>query len=184
LNFRHGFLLILAMVMLALASGCESPEARVIAMDEKVDDSFAATVELCRKVSKKSGKRIGISNEFRMTSKSNVRAFLDVENVELERTYTWHLSWVKPDGKEMFRKFAEVKTIAVPDGFETTIQWKKAHELLYLKETVISSEEPAYSLATKLNISESKERIPGAYKFQVYLDRKYLLEEEFTVLVK
>jgi hypothetical protein len=182
LILQRGFLFALMLVMLTLASGCESPEAEAVLAGDKTDGTFVANVELCRKVSKKSGRRIGVGDEFRITSKSNVRAYLDVEEAVPGRTYTWHLSWVRPDGKEMFRKFAEVTLNEGPDGYETTIQWKKAEDLHYLKEKVITSDDPSYTLATKFNISESKERVPGDYRFRVYLDRKFLMEKEFTVL--
>ncbi len=165
-----------------LAQGCKTPEPKAVVAGDKAENSFKASIELCRKVSKKSGKRIGLGNEFKMTRKSKVRAFVDVEGAVPGRTYTWHLSWVKPDGKEMFRKFAEVTMVEGADGYEAIIQWKKAENLHYLKETVVKSEDGSYSLPAKLNISASKERIPGTYRFQVYLDRKFLLEEEFEVL--
>ena len=186
MKIRLFFLLVLAFLVLLL-SGCSSDEVKQVRASQLgetlAEDAFSVETTLCRKVSKKSGRRIGAGNEFKVRKKSSVRALVDFNHVNQERPYTVHLSWVRPDGREMFRKFAEVKQSQIEDGqFQTVINWLKAENLHYVKADTLLSEQPEFTLETKFNISENKTRQPGLYHFRVYLDRGLLLEEPFTVI--
>jgi hypothetical protein len=176
----------LAMAVLFLLSGCASEEVQqmrsVQAGDPASEDTFDATVTLCRKVGTKSGKRIGAGQEFDMSEKSYVWAFADFNNVINERPYTVHLAWIRPDGREMFRKYAEVRQHAAgEDQFRTVINWLDAEDLHKIKSDTLVNDEPDFTLETRFNTSLKKEREPGLYHFRVYLDRALLLEEPFTV---
>jgi hypothetical protein len=92
-----------------------------------------------------------------------------------------HLVWIKPDGKEMYRRYAEVRAERASDDYVTTIQWKKPEDLSYLNTEQQVSPQPAFTLASRLNISHSRQRVPGDYRFRVYLDRRLLLERNFTL---
>ena len=179
----------LAMAALFLLFGCSSEEVKQMRshqVDESAaEDSFNATVTLCRKVGTKSGRRIGAGQEFDMSGKSYVRAFADFTNVKTDRPYTVHLAWIRPDGREMFRKFAEVKQQNVETNqFRTVINWLDAEDLHKIKSDTLVTDEPNFTLETRFNTSLKKEREPGLYHFRVYLDRSLLLEEPFTVKLR
>ena len=183
----HLLVPILLIAVLLLLSGCASEEVqqvRAVGAGEALsDDAFAAEVTLCRKVGRKSGRRIGTGHEFKMSKKSHVRAFVDFTNVKAERPYTVHLVWIRPDGREMFRKYAEVRQRAVgPDEYHTVINWLDAEDLHKVKTDTLVMTEPDFTLGSRFNISQKKEREPGLYHFRVYLDRALLLEEPFTVI--
>ena len=206
---RVFFMSSLAVVCLGMClcvglAGCESEEAQqfiargaALAADDDhplPDDGFDARVTLCRKVGKKTGKRIGIATSFQIApwkegqkaKKQYVNGVVDFENVEPGRVYPVHLVWIKPGGKEMFRKYAEVEVTEVEGtevatSYQTQIRWLKAEFLHYLKEKTVESDEPTFSLSARLNISADKAREPGTYMFRVYLDRRLLIEEPFEV---
>lgn len=176
--------LMVAAVM--LLSGCASEETQQVLAarsEESADDSaFAAQVTLCRKVGSKTGRRIGAGNEFVMSTKSYVRAFVDFTNVKPGRPYTVHMAWIRPDGREMFRKYAVVSQgEAAEEGFSTVINWLDAEDLHKIKSDTLVTATPEFTLGTRFNTSLKKERVPGLYHFRVYLDRRLLLEEPFTV---
>ncbi len=173
--------------ILLLLSGCASEEVHQVrtlsAGEAPEDDAFSASVTLCRKVGSKSGRRIGAGHEFKMSKKSHVRAFVDFANVKAERPYTVHLVWIRPDGREMFRKYAEVRQHAAgTDEFRTVIKWLNAEDLHKVKADTLVMAEPDFTLGSRFNISLKKEREPGLYHFRVYLDRALLFEEPFTVV--
>lgn len=180
------FALVLATSLLA---GCgqkrvaefKASQARLAADPAALDGAFSVDLTLARRVSKKSGRPIGAGTEFVMKGKSRVNAIVDVANVEPGEVNAFHLVWIKPGRKEMFRRYAEVKVEASETGYRTLIQWKKADDLAYLKEEVQESETNAFSLRTSLNTSLKREREPGIYSFRVYLNRELLLEEAFEL---
>lgn len=182
--------LLFSFVLLAAAllfSGCTSDEVQqmenVEISGESPENAFAVETTLCRKVSRKSGRRIGVGQEFKVAKKSYVRAFVDFENVQVDRPYTVHLVWIRPDGKEMFRKYASVQQDMAAEGeFRTIINWLSAEDLHKVKSDTLLTSDPEFTLQTRFNISEKKAREPGLYHFRVYLDRRILLEEPFTVL--
>jgi hypothetical protein len=45
---------------------------------------------------------------FTVKDESHVRAQIDLQHLRPDRTYTIHLAWIRPDGREMFRRHAEV----------------------------------------------------------------------------
>ena len=171
---------------LLLMAGCASEEVkqvRAAALDEaSAEDTFTLTATLCRKVGSKSGRRIGVGSDFTMAKKSYVRAFVDIGNVKPDRPYTLHLAWIRPDGREMFRKYAEVRQNTGEAGdFRTVINWLDAEDLHKVRSDTLVNVGSDFTLESRFNISQSKERVPGLYRFRVYLDRGLLLEEPFTV---
>ncbi len=142
---------------------------------------FDAEITFCRKIGKKSGKRIGTAQHFKTAEKRYVHGLVDFRNIRPHRLYAVHLVWIKPGGREIFRRSAEVVTEPVADGYETVIRWKKAEDLAYLKEERRGSRQSAFTLGSRLNISHSRQRIPGDYLMRVYLDRRLLLEKKFTL---
>lgn len=177
------FILVMVPVLLA---GCASEESRSLTAArqgwETGADDFSLEVELCRKVSRKSGRRIGVGDEFKVTQKSYVRAFADFKNVQQDRDYTVHLVWIKPGGKELFRKFVEVRQTEVAEGYSTVINWRDAEDILKVKSDTLVTEAPEFTLPIKYNISAKKKRMPGEHHFRVYLDRALVLEKAFHVI--
>ncbi len=55
---------------------------------------------------------------FNVKDESRVRARVEFENVRPERTYSIHMVWIKPGGKESFRRYAEVRRhlLRLPQG--------------------------------------------------------------------
>ena len=142
---------------------------------------FDTEITFCRRIGKKSGKRIGTAQHFQTAEKRYVHGLVDFRNIRPHRLYAVHLVWIKPGGKEIFRRYAEVVTEPVADGYETVIRWKKAEDLAYLKEERRGSMQSAFTLGSRLNISHSRQRTPGDYLMRVYLDRRLLLEKKFTL---
>jgi hypothetical protein len=191
-NF-HAFLLLLLPV-LWLASGCSSDEALEMARvsgpaqeesldQDKADHSgFSAEITLCRKVSKRSGRPIGEDVVFHPAARSYVNALVDFRGVREDRTYVIHLVWVKPDGKDLFRKYVEAVPVITEQGERhTLVTWLDAEDLHKVKRDTIPAEGPEFQLQTRLNISNKRARDPGQYALRVYLDRRFLGEKTFEV---
>ena len=185
-------LLLTLLSALVLTAGCSSEEARTVvssrlSVDDQsspaaTDSGFGAEITLCRKVSRKSGRPIGVSDNFKITAKSYVNALVEFTGVRSDRTYVVHLVWVRPDGKEMFRKYAEVTQSEISSAqFQTSITWLDAEDLHKIKLDTVITETPEFTLQSRFNISSKKNRQPGQYSLQVFLDRRLLLEEEFIV---
>lgn len=167
-----------------VSSPSESPDSALTTSQHDLPDTtglFDAEITLCRKIGKKSGKRIGAAERFETAEKRFVHGLVDFRNARAHRLYALHLVWIKPGGKEMFRRYAEVVVEPVADGYETVIRWKKAEDLAYLKEERRGSPQSAFTLASRLNISNSRQRVPGDYLLRVYLDRRLLLQKKFTL---
>ncbi len=146
-----------------------------------LDGEFQAQLTLCRRVGKKSWRPIGVGTEFEMKRKSRVEALLEVANVEPGEVNMFHLVWIKPGEKEVFRRYAEVRVEESETGYDAHIQYKKAENLLYLREFTQRNEDNSFRLKIGLNTSLEKERVPGTYSCRVYFNRELLLEETFVL---
>ena len=144
--------------------------------------AFGIDVTLCRKIGSKTGRRIGAGTSFRMSKKSRVQAMVDFSNVTAGKDYTVHLVWIRPDGREMYRRFAEVRQQAVAtDTFRTVVRWLDAEDLHKVRADTLDGAAPQFTLDSRLNTSLSKQREPGEYLLRVYLDRRLLREDTFTL---
>ncbi|MCD4734582.1 MAG: hypothetical protein K8R53_00935 [Bacteroidales bacterium] len=116
-------------------------------------DGISGSVTLCRKYSKKSGKRIGIDFVFVIKKKARVRAFIDLEgrfvNENLELVF--HVDWIGPDGKSFYRKKIEMP----PDDSSTVFR-------------------------SSVSITPEK-RQPGDYQLRVFLFNELLAEKQFKL---
>lgn len=159
-----------------LVAGCSSPEA-------SPGSSFSGEITLCRKISRKSGRPIGVADEFKAAKKSYVNALVEFNDVRPDRDYTVHLVWVRPDGKDLFMKYAEVRQTALSEQeYQTVISWLDAEDLHKVRRDTVVTADQQFDLKTRLNISTKKNRTPGLYHFRVYLDRRFYLEKPFTVI--
>ncbi len=156
-------------------------QARLAEDPSSLDGVFRCDVTFCRKVGRKTGKRIGIGDEFIMKEKSRVNALVDFMDVEAGKVHAMHLVWLRPDMHEMFRKYVEVEVEAAETGYRSTIRWRKTDDLNYVKEEIQEGPDPSFSLKTRLNTSLGKMRVPGTYTLRVYYHRELMLEESFTL---
>ncbi len=175
-----------ALLAAFLLGGCASDESRSLKSARNglapQDEDFRLDVELCRKVSRKSGARIGVGHEFHVRNRAYVNGFADFHNVQPDRDYTVHLVWIKPGGKELFRKYAEVRQIPVAEGYRTVINWLDAEDLHKVISDTLVTDKPEFSLEARYNISSKRNRQPGPHHFRVYLDRALVHDAPFTVI--
>ena len=146
-------------------------------------EGFGADVVLCRRVGSKTGKRIAVGDSFvELPEKKNryINAFVDVTSAPVGE-HQLHLVWIKPGGKEMFRKAAEVTVTATADGFTTDVVWFKAEDLHDRKaDETVTSDNPDFTLHTRLNVAPGKERETGEYALRAYWNRELLAQRTFT----
>ena len=149
--------------------------------DEAAAELFHVDVSFWRRYGK--GWRYDRDREFKVKRSSWIEARVDVRGVEPGRVYPFPIVWTQPGGRELFRKYAEV-VVAPADsvGYVADVVWKKAEDLGYRKHSRREVPEPGFILESSLNISTKREREPGEYRLRVYLDRRLLLEEPFTVI--
>ena len=169
-----------ALVALLAAVGCDSAETRRLRAGDTTEGP-QLQVELCRKVSKK-GKRQGVGREFMIGDKSSVLAFTDFSGLRPDRDYTLHLVWIRPDGAELFRRFAEFRLAGADSSWKAVVQWKDALDLNRAKVEELPADSPAVTFDSTLNLGTDKKREPGTYRFRVYLDRRLVRDEAFTVV--
>lgn len=162
-----------------LLGGCESDESRRMRARDDTPGP-ALSVELCRKVSKK-GKRQGVGSEFTIGSKSSVQAFADFTDLVPGRDYTAHLVWIRPDGRELFRRFAEFRLRGADGDWTADVAWKDALDLIAVRREEVKSAKPSLTLDSTFNTSADRERETGDWLFRVYLDRRLVREETFTL---
>ncbi len=177
---RASTLLAALAALLMLLAGCESREARSIAAGD--GDGPALEVAFYGKVSRKSGRRSDRTDTFTMDDKARVYAFADFTGLAPDRDYTVHLVWIRPDGRELFRKYADLRLAAADSGYATVVRWLDGVDLHDVRSDTLQSAAPDVSLDSSLNVSADREREPGRYLFRVYLDRRLLREEAFTLV--
>ncbi len=117
----------LLLVTLLAVSGCETDDRlealsfveRLSAGDGAVleADLFHPEVSLYRRYTG-SKWRLDKDHVFTIKDESHVKAEVTFGNMRSDRTYSLHLVWIKPDGKEMYRRYAEVTrhSVRLPDG--------------------------------------------------------------------
>ncbi|MCB1184873.1 hypothetical protein KDM41_15710 [bacterium] len=188
-------LILVGLGLCLVLAGCAGDEYRQAAgatgpagqaepgVDAAAGDGFGVDVVLCRKVGRKTGKRIGVGREFTMDDKARVQALVDFRGVRDGRTYTVHLVWIRPDGRELFRRYARATTRRQPDAsWLTAVAWRDAEDLNHVRAETLMTDGPAFTLDSRLNIAPDREREVGDYLFRVYLDRRLLREEPFALL--
>jgi hypothetical protein len=143
-----------------LGTSCSSRiERPVITADSTISypakkaDGILAKISLCRKLSNKTGKRIGEGTVFKIKEKESIYAFVDLENrfLHSDRELMFHIDWIDPNGRSFYRKRVDLS----PGDSSSTI---------------ISS----------ISISPDK-RQPGAYLLRIYLFRELIAEKKFEL---
>ncbi len=147
---------------LLVSSGCSTraetptlaPDSTLVYAGKRSGD-LSATITLASKskMSKKTGRRLGIARAFDLGTDEKVYAFVDLANVHGrgERPLGFHLVWLDPDDETIFKKMLEY-----------------------------APNDTAATLTSVLSIPQGK-RPPGEYKFRVYLFRELIAEKGFTL---
>ncbi len=168
------------LLSILLLSACESQEAANLRTGADPDGP-SLEISFYKKYSKKTGKRRGRTDEFAIGKKSRVRAFVDLVGLQIDRDYTLHLVWIRPDGKEIYRKYGELRLSGQPGEYTGLLEWKNAEKLFEIQSEEMSSEDLSLSLYSSLSLAPDRNREPGIYRYRVYLDRRLVREAEFTV---
>jgi len=124
-----------------------------ITYPSKKVDGISATLTLCRKIDKKSGKRIGAGTGFTIIEKNRVHVLADILNRKPneDRKLMFHFNWIGPDGKSLFTKRIDI----LPNDSSSTIR-------------------------SAISIS-SETRPAGEYTIQLYFFRELIAEKKFEI---
>jgi hypothetical protein len=141
-------------------SGCSSrnetptiSEDSTIVYSPKQPDGVNANITLCRKVGRKTGKRIGEGTVFTIKNKAKVHAFFDLENRKnfMDKEMMFHAEWIGPNGKSFYRKRIDL----LPDDSSSTLK-------------------------SSISITPEK-RQPGIYSVRFFLFRELIAEKKFEL---
>lgn len=108
--------------------------------------SIAASVAFCSRVGKSTGRLYGLADSFMLEEGRRVYGVVDLRNVPPRRELVVHLLWIRPDGKDAFKK----RVSLCPEEGEARLQ-------------------------TSLSLSPER-REPGTYRLRVFLFREFLIE--------
>ena len=153
--------LFLIALLIPILFGCSSrnetptySEDSTIVYSPKQPEGITAKITLCKKVGKKTGKRIGTGTVFIIKEKAKIHAFFDLENRKLfvDKEMMFHIEWIGPDGKSFYRKRIDL----LQDDSSSTI----------------------YS---SISITPAK-RQQGSYKVRFFLFRELIAEKKFELL--
>ncbi|MCF8367955.1 MAG: hypothetical protein K9G76_02860 [Bacteroidales bacterium] len=116
-------------------------------------DGPLVNIILYRKISRKTGKRIGEGTDFEMGKKEKVRALIEVENRFIkDQELVFQLDWIGPDSKSF-----------------------------YDKEICLYPGDSNLVINSSISILPGK-RDPGEYKLQLNLFHKLIAEKTFLIL--
>lgn len=118
-------------------------------------ETLNASIILCRKISKKTGKPIGEGNKFTIKEKAKVKAIVTFEKpgIKPNEQMKFYFNWIGPDGK-----------------------------IFYKKRIVYTSSNPSFSLSNSISITPDK-RKPGNYTLQVVYKKKIISEQKFELVI-
>jgi hypothetical protein len=146
--------------LLLLNAGCSSRSEVPVALADstitypaKIADDISAKITLCRNISRKTGKQMGVGTLFTIRENESVRAIVDLKNIfkTSNRELMFHLDWINENGNSVF-----------------------------LKRIDLSPDDSSFTLISSLSISPEK-RQPGEYNFRVYLFRELIAEKKFKL---
>ena len=152
--------LFLITFLITVLSGCSSrndsptiSEDSTIVYSPKQPEGITAKITLCRKVGKKTGKRIGTGTVFYIKEKTKVHAFFDLKNRKsfADKEMMFHIEWIGPDGKSFYRKRIDL----LQDDSSSTIN-------------------------SSISITPAK-RQQGSYKVRFFLFRELIAEKKFEL---
>jgi hypothetical protein len=118
-------------------------------------ESLTASIIVCKKISKKTGKPIGVGDKFTIKEKANVKAIVNFEKHEIKTNeqMKFYFNWIGPDEK-----------------------------IFYKKRIVYTTSNPTFSLSNSISIAPEK-RKPGIYKIRVVFRKKTVAEQKFELVL-
>jgi len=118
-------------------------------------ETLNASIILCRKISKKTGKPIGVGNKFTIKEKAKVKAIVTFEKsgIKSNEQMKFYFKWIGPDGK-----------------------------IFYKKRIVYTSSSPSFTLSNSIS-NTPKKRKPGSYTLQVVFKKKIIAEQKFELVI-
>ena len=135
------------------------PEKKVMVkktITPKVEiENIKASIILCRKVSKKTGKPIGADTTFTIKDSANVKAMVSIEkqDIKTNEQMKFYFEWIGPDGKSFYKK-----------------------------SVVYTTSNPIFTISNSISITPEK-RQPGTYTLQVSFRKKIIAEQKFELTV-
>jgi hypothetical protein len=154
-------LFFISLLLIAL-SGCSSrretpvttEDSTIVYPPNKVE-GINAKISFCKKISKKTGEKIGQGTAFTINEKTKVYAIVELEDKESSKyqELMFHIDWIGPNGKSFYKKRIDI----APTDSSSTI---------------------------KSSISTTPDkRQPGIYIFRVFLFRELIAEKKFELQV-
>ncbi len=116
-------------------------------------ENIKASIILCRKVSKKTGKPIGTDTTFTIKDSANVKALVSIEkqDIKTNEQLKFYFDWIGPDGKSFYKK-----------------------------RVVYTTSSPLFTISNSISITPEK-RQPGTYILQVTFRKKIIAEQKFEL---
>jgi len=117
-------------------------------------ENIKASIILCRKVSKKTGKPIGTNTTFTIKDSANVKAVVSIEkqDIKTNEQMKFYFEWFGPDGKSFYKK-----------------------------RVVYTTSNPFFTISNSISITREK-RQPGTYSVKVSLRKKIIAEQKFELV--
>jgi len=119
-------------------------------------ESVKASIVLCRKVSKKTGKPIGAATTFTIKDSAKVKAVVSIEkqDIKTNEQMNFYFNWIGPDGKSFYKK-----------------------------RVVYATSNPFFTISNSISITPEK-RQPGKYKLRVSFRKKIIAEQQFELVLQ
>jgi uncharacterized protein YcfL len=117
-------------------------------------DSITANIILCKKISKKTGKPIGVGTVFTIDDKAKVKAVVNFQKQEIKTNeqLKFYFNWIGPDGKSFYKK-----------------------------RMVYTTSNPSFTLTNSISITPGK-RQPGSYILRISFRKKIIAEQKFELV--
>ncbi|MDZ7625682.1 MAG: hypothetical protein U5J96_14715 [Ignavibacteriaceae bacterium] len=119
-------------------------------------ESIKASIILCRKVSKKTGKPIGTATTFTIKDEAKVKAVVSIEkqDIKTNEQMKFYFEWIGPDGKSFYKK-----------------------------RIVYTTSNPFFTISNSISITPEK-RQPGNYTLKVSFRKKIIAEQKFELIAQ
>ncbi len=144
-----------ATVKKKIKSGDERIKKEKTIKPKVISESIKASLVLCRKVSKKTGKPIGEATTFTIKDEAKVRAIVNVEkkDIKTNEQMNFYFEWIGPDGKTFYRK-----------------------------KIVYTTSNPSFTISNSISITPEK-RLPGNYNLRITYRKKTIAEKKFELVL-
>jgi hypothetical protein len=143
----------------------EKPKKKIISEKKDVNkksvkpkvtnETLNASIILCGKISKKTGKPIGVGNRFTIKEKAKVKAIVTFEKPEIKpnEQMKFYFKWINPEGK-----------------------------IFYKKRVIYTTSNPSFSISNSISITPESKK-PGTYTIQIVFKKKVIAEQKFELIV-